>query len=74
MARLLSSSTYRAELEGHGAQSHSPAPGTMERLLELVDERFGGSVAWLSSHGLEDPDLERLLRRLAPARTDSALR
>jgi len=36
-------------------------------LLELVDDRFGGSVAWLSAHGLSDADLERLRRRLAPA-------
>jgi protein-tyrosine phosphatase len=69
MARLLSSSTYRAELEGSDARKHAPVPGTMERVLELVDERFGGSVAWLSANGLDAPDLERLRRRLAPART-----
>jgi protein-tyrosine phosphatase len=68
MARLLSSSTYRAELEGHDPQRHAPVPGTMERVLELVDLRFGGSVAWLSEHGLARADLERLKRRLAPAR------
>jgi protein-tyrosine phosphatase len=68
LARLVSSSTYRVELEGHDAQRHTPVPGTIERLLELVDERFGGSVAWLSAHGLGDPDVERLRRRLAPAR------
>ena len=71
IARLLSSSTYRAELEGHDAQQLAPVPGTMERLLELVDERFGGSVAWLSAHGLGDRDLKRLRRRLAPARAGS---
>jgi len=71
MARLISSSTYRAELEGHDAQEHAPVPGTMERFLELIDDRLGGSVAWLSAHGLGDPDLERLGRRLAPARRDS---
>jgi protein-tyrosine phosphatase len=67
MARLVSSSTYRPELEGHDAQEHAPIPGTMERVLELVDERFGGSVAWLSAHGLDVADLEGLRRRLAPA-------
>ena len=69
MARLVSSATYRAELEGHEPQRHAPRPGTMERVLELVDQRFGGSVAWLAAHGLRVPDLERLRRRLAPART-----
>jgi protein-tyrosine phosphatase len=67
MARLVSSPTYRAELEGDDPQDHAPAPGTMERVLELVDDRFGGSVAWLSAHGLRAPDFERLRRRLAPA-------
>jgi protein-tyrosine phosphatase len=67
MGRLVSSSTYRAELEGRDPQKHAPIPGTMERLLELVDESFGGSAAWLSAHGLEQRDLDRLQRRLAPA-------
>lgn len=64
MGRLLSSSTYRAELEGHDPQAHAPLPGTMERLLEIVDGRLGGSEAWLRSNGLEPPDLKRLRRRL----------
>ncbi len=71
LARLVSSSTYREELEGHDAQRHAPVPGTMERVLELVDERLGGSVAWLSAHGLDHSDVERLRRRLAPARAGS---
>jgi protein tyrosine/serine phosphatase len=66
MARLVSSATYRAELEGHDPQRHAPLPGTMERVFELLDQRFGGSVGWLSAHGLDDADLERLRRRLAP--------
>ncbi len=67
MARLVSSSTYRAELEGHDAQKHAPLPGTMERVLELVDERLGGSVRWLSTHGLMQADLVRLRNRLGPS-------
>jgi protein-tyrosine phosphatase len=73
LARLVSSPTYRAELEGYDARRHAPIPGTMERVLELVDERFGGSVAWLSAHGLIDADIERLRRRLAPPRSGSPL-
>jgi protein tyrosine/serine phosphatase len=69
--RLISSSTYRSELEGHDPQKHAPVPGTMERVLELVDERFGGSVAWLTANGLDGRDLELLRRRLAPLRTGS---
>jgi protein-tyrosine phosphatase len=68
IARLVSSPTYREQLEGHDPRRHAPLPGTMERVLELVDLQFGGSVAWASAHGLSDDDLELLRRRLAPAR------
>ena len=68
MARLVSSPTYRAELEGHDVQKHAPVPGTIERFLDLVDDRYGGSLAWLSANGLGAADVARLRRRLAPAR------
>jgi protein-tyrosine phosphatase len=64
VARLVSSSTYRAELEGHDPQQHAPTVGTMERVLELVDEQFGGSAAWLAAYGLDNADLEQLRGRL----------
>jgi hypothetical protein len=64
MARLVSSPTYRAELEGHDPQAHAPVPGTMERVLELVDESFGGAASWLSLHGLTDAELEQLRHRV----------
>lgn len=64
MARLVSSPTYRSELEGHDPQTHAPLSGTMERVFELVDEGFGGSAAWLSAHGLGNMELERLRRRI----------
>jgi hypothetical protein len=66
MERLVSSSTYRAEVEGHDPRGLAPVPGAMERVLEIVDDRFGGTVAWLSAHGLDRPDLERLRQRLRP--------
>ena len=71
MERLLSSSTYRAELEGHDAHAHAPAAGTMERFFELVDERFGGTEMWLRANGLEPGDLERLRRRLRTSGGDA---
>jgi protein-tyrosine phosphatase len=73
MARLVSSPTYRSELEGHDPRTHAPIPGTMERVFELLDEGFGGSAAWLSSHGLTNAELEQLRRRIAPT-NDSASR
>lgn len=66
IARLVTSPTYRAELDGNDPQRYAPVPGAMERVLALVDARFGGSATWLSSHGLGDVDLDRLRRRLAP--------
>ena len=66
MARLVSSPTYRAELEGHDPQRQAPIPGTMERFFGIIDERFGGTAEWLSANGLERRDLERLRDRLAP--------
>ena len=65
--RLLSSPTYSTDLEGHDVHRHAPVPGTMERMPRAVDERCGGSAAWLSAHGLPDDDLKLLRRRLAPA-------
>ena len=65
MARLVSSPTYRSELEGHDPRRHAPVPGTMERVFELLDEAFGGSAAWLSAHGVSDAELERLRGRMA---------
>ncbi len=65
IARLASSPLYRDHLERRDPQQHAPVHGTMERVLTLVDERHGGSVAWLSANGLDDADLQRLRRRLA---------
>jgi hypothetical protein len=69
MARLVSSPTYRSELKGHDPQTHAPVPGTMERVLELVDHDLGGSAGWLSTHGLSDADLERLHGRVTKGAT-----
>ena len=68
LARLLSSETYRADLEANASKQHAPLPGAMERVLELIDERFGGAAAWLRSNGLDDSELALLAERLAPAR------
>ena len=65
LERLVSSPTYRDELEGHDPQQHAPVAGTMERVLELVDEHFGGAAGWLARHGLEPAEFTQLQRRLA---------
>jgi hypothetical protein len=45
-----------------------------EDVRRLVDERYRGSVAWLSEHGLTPAELSRLRRRLAPARVRDTVR
>lgn len=62
--RLRSSETYRAELEGHDPQDHAPVPGTIERVLEVVDWNYGGAVGWLLVNGLRRHQLARLRERL----------
>ncbi len=63
MEHLRSSETYRAELEGHSAQRHAPAVGAMDRVLELIDDEFGGTVEFLRHNGLDDAELVQLRRR-----------
>lgn len=63
--RLQSSETYRRELEGHDPKDHAPVPGTIERVLELLDINDGGSAAWLTAHGLGEEDLKALRRRVS---------
>lgn len=64
IARLRSSATYRAELEGHDPQKHAPVPGTIERVLEVVDLKYGGAANWLLDNGLDPADLARLRVRI----------
>ena len=52
MDRLRASETYRAELEPYTDESRKPRLSTMTRVLEILDEQFGGPVAWLDFAGL----------------------
>jgi protein-tyrosine phosphatase len=74
VARLLRSPLYRDELEGHDSRRHAPLPGAIERVLDLVDERHGGSAAWLLANGLDESELWRLRRRLSADEGGSATR
>jgi hypothetical protein len=62
--RLRSSETYRGELQGQDPHDHAPVPGTIERVLEVVEARHGGATAFLQEHGLTDAELERLRARI----------
>ncbi len=64
LARLLASPTYAADLDGTPADVHRPRPQTMQRFLELLDERFGGPAGWLAAVGFSTDELAALRRRL----------
>jgi protein tyrosine/serine phosphatase len=62
--RLASSETYRERMLEADREELTPKPATLERVLERVDEQFGGSAAWLLEHGLTDDELDALRRRI----------
>lgn len=64
IARLRASPTYAPDLEATTPDQHRPRPRTMERLLELLDERHGGPAGWLREHGFGAAEQQALRTRL----------
>ena len=64
LARLLASPTYAADLDGKPADVHRPRAQTMQRFLEVLDERYGGPAGWLAAVGFGAADVAALRRRL----------
>jgi protein-tyrosine phosphatase len=64
MARLRASRTYAADLENRSTDNHRPRRATIERVLDAVDEDFGGAPAWLRAHGWTDDDAAALRKHL----------
>jgi protein tyrosine/serine phosphatase len=65
MARLLASPTYAADLDGRPIHDHAPRAETMERVLDVLDERHGGALGWLERAGFDTDDAAALRARLA---------
>ncbi|MCA0145790.1 tyrosine-protein phosphatase [Blastococcus sp. LR1] len=61
VARLAASSTYAEDMDTRDIASHTPRAETMDRVLTLLDERFGGPLGWLTTHGF-GPDEQAALR------------
>jgi protein-tyrosine phosphatase len=61
VAKLAASPTYAEDMVRRDVASHTPRAETMRRVLQLLDERFGGPLGWLDGHGLGADD-QRLLR------------
>ncbi|WP_067468396.1 tyrosine-protein phosphatase [Actinomadura macra] len=64
LRRLRASDTYAADLDSRPADYHRPRAATMEEFLTRVDERSGGPLGWLASHGWTDEDTDALRTRL----------
>jgi protein tyrosine/serine phosphatase len=66
LARLMASETYREDLESRPRDSHRPRADTMRRLLDVLDEQYGGPLGWLAAAGFGPADVARLRARLVP--------
>ncbi|MDP9866502.1 MULTISPECIES: tyrosine-protein phosphatase [Streptosporangium] len=64
LARLRSSATYRDDLDSRPADDHRPRPEYIEQFLQVIDDRFGGPLPWLASHGWTEADSQALRSRL----------
>ena len=51
VAKLAASPTYAEDMDRHDMARHTPRAETMDRVLTLLDERFGGAAGWLADHG-----------------------
>jgi hypothetical protein len=65
LARLAERETYASDrvLE-EPVDKHLPKAVTMERLLEAIDERYGGVGRWLRAHGWTEQDAASLRAKL----------
>ncbi len=61
VAKLAASPTYAEDMAARDVASHTPRAETMDRVLTLLDERHGGALGWLGSHGF-GADEQALLR------------
>jgi protein-tyrosine phosphatase len=64
VAKLAASPTYAEDMEQRDIASHTPRAETMDRLLTVLDERFGGPVGWLDAHGFGTGERSALRARL----------
>jgi protein tyrosine/serine phosphatase len=62
--RLRRSATYAGDLDDRPADSHRPRASTMQRFLEILDERYGGPLGWLDKAGFGADDVAALRARL----------
>jgi hypothetical protein len=64
VAKLAASPTYAEDMTTRDVDSHTPRAESMRRVLELLDERYGGPVGWLAEHGFGAGEQAALRARL----------
>jgi protein-tyrosine phosphatase len=64
VAKLAASPTYAEDMERRDVASHTPRADTMDRVLTLLDDRFGGPLGWLEAHGFGAEEQAALRGRL----------
>ena len=64
VAKLAASPTYAEDMERRDVGRHTPRAETMERVLALLDETYGGPAGWLREHGFGDEEQAVLRARL----------
>ena len=65
LARLVTRRTYATDLiKDEPVDKHKPKPVTMERLLDAMDQQYGGVGAWLRDHGWTEQDAAALRAKL----------
>jgi protein tyrosine/serine phosphatase len=64
VAKLAASPTYAEDMEHRDVATHTPRAETMDRVLTLLDERYGGAVGWLEEHGFGAAERAALRARL----------
>lgn len=63
-ARLAATRTYGGDMERRDTAAHAPRRETMDRVLELLDERYDGPIGWLDAHGFGADEQAALRARL----------
>jgi protein-tyrosine phosphatase len=64
VAKLATSPTYAEDMDTRDIAGHTPRADTMDRVLTLLDERFGGAAGWLETHGFGADEQAALRARL----------
>lgn len=64
IARLRATPTYGGDTAQRNTADHAPRRETMDRVLELLDERYGGPIGWLEQNGFGADERAALRARL----------